>query len=34
VKESKPAQVFKMAKAALSGDRPDSLGRHGSVEVR
>ena len=34
VKESKPTQVFKMAKAALSGGRPESLGRHGSVEVR
>lgn len=34
VRESKPTQVIKMAKAALSGERPESLGRHGSVEVR
>ncbi len=34
VKESKPAQVIKMAKAALSGERPENLGRHGSVDVR
>ena len=34
IKESKPTQVFLMAKAALTGDRPDDLGRHGSVSVR
>ena len=33
VKESKPVQLFKMAKAALSGERPKNLGEHATVTM-
>jgi len=33
VKESKPVQLFKMAKAALSGERPEDLGEHRTVSL-
>ena len=33
VKESKPVQLFKMAKAALSGERPKDLGEHKTVAM-
>jgi general stress protein 26 len=31
VKESKPTQLFKMAKAAMTGHPPTGLGEHGTV---
>lgn len=31
VTESKPTQLFKMAKAAMTGERPTSMGDHGTV---
>jgi general stress protein 26 len=33
VKESKPVQLFKMAKAALTGTRPSGMGERGSVQA-
>ncbi len=34
VKTNKAMQLFKMAKAAVTGDKPDDLGDHGKVRVR
>jgi general stress protein 26 len=33
VKESKPVQLFKMAKAVVTGTRPEGMGERGSVQV-
>jgi general stress protein 26 len=33
VKESKPVQLFKMARAIATGKRPTDLGEHGTVKV-
>jgi len=33
IKESKPVQLYKMAKAALTGERPQDLGEHKTVTM-
>jgi general stress protein 26 len=33
VKESKPVQIFKMMKAAVTGTRPTGMGEHGQVRM-
>ncbi len=33
VQESKPVQLFKMAKAAMKGERPHDLGEHRTVTL-
>ncbi len=34
VKENKLLQLFKMAKAAVTGERPSGMGEHGEVRMR
>ena len=34
VEESKPVQLFKMAKAAVTGNPPSGMGEHGEVRMR
>lgn len=34
VKDSKPTQVFKMARAAVTGKPPTDMGEHGRVDMR